>query len=1125
MQPPVQKNQQTSPQANSSVLLREALMQLKTKYHVDVMFEEKLLNDVYVNPTLIQPGRKLEENLRSLLKKTGLRYKKIDEETYLILAPKSADTTDKATTSAGLSGILTESTSNAAGIKNEFSNPLDVSVSGKVTDENGAGLPGVTVVIKGTTIGTSTDPEGIFTLNVPDENTTGTLVFSYVGYLPKEVLLSGKSVIDIALAPDAKQLGEVLVVGYGSQERATITGSVVSVKGEKITQTPVANVSNALVGRLPGITAVQRSGEPGSDGSNIRIRGTNSLGNNNPLIIVDGIPGRSLERIDPNTIESITVLKDASAAIYGSQAANGVILITTKRGKTGKPEITFNYNEGYNQPTRIPEMANAAEYATLLNEIDSYNNRQPRYSPGDIQKFQDGSDPWGHPNTDWYKEVLKPRSRQNYLNATLTGGSERIKYFLNMGSRFQDGYYYKSSTDYKQYDFRSNIDGVISDNVSLRFDVAGRMENRNAPNFGSGNIFSGLMRSDPGKHAYWPDGTPGPDVEQGNNPAVTSTDATGYDRTRQFVLNSNIRLDVKVPWVKGLAFSGNASLDKTFRFRKRWETPWYLYSWDGSSYDTNGKPILVKGKKGFDDPRLQEWAEDNQDILLNGIITYEKNIEKNAFKIMVGSESRRGRGNSLSAYRRFFVSSAIDELFAGGDINKDNTGVAYENARLNYFGRVNYNYFEKLLLEFVWRYDGSYIFPKEGRYGFFPGVSAGYRLSEENFWKNALPVVDNFKVRASWGKTGNDRIDEWQYLSSYGFNANTYIFGITQENKLLREVRIPNENVTWEVANQANIGFEAGLFNSKLYFEFDYFNNKRSQILWQRNASVPSSTGITLPKENIGKVRNSGVEFNVGYKNQLQKFRYNVSVNGSYSKNKILFWDESPGRPEYQQSTGKPIPTDPNNPDGDLFYQSLGIFRDQAAVDAYPHWQGARPGDVIFKDVNNDGVINGNDRVRNEKTNIPRFNGGVDINLAYGAFDLSILFQGATGAIRYIDTYSGDSGNFLQDFYNNRWTEANPDASEPRAFNRSQEYWRTQFNTQFIRNTDYVRLKTLQLGYNLPASLINRIGVSALRFFVSGYNLFTISPDLIDFDPESDNTSGSSYPVQRVVNGGLTLTF
>ncbi|MDR6560046.1 MULTISPECIES: TonB-dependent receptor [unclassified Arcicella] len=1007
---------------------------------------------------------------------------------------------------------------------------LEQTITGTVTDETGQVLPGVNILIKGTQRGAITDAKGQYKISVPDNNAV--LIFSSIGFQKREVVVGGKSVLNITLSTDAQSLDEVVVVGYGTEKKVTVTGSVVSVKGSEVVQSPSMNVSNSLVGRLPGLVAVTSSGEPGYDGATLRIRGVNTLGDSSPLVVVDGVPGRSLERLDPSTIESITILKDASAAIYGAQAANGVILVTTKRGASGKPTITFNLNQGFGQPTRLPAMANAAEYATMLNEIDAYANRTGRFTAQEVQKFRDGSDPWRYPNTDWFGAVLKPSSSQNYANIGIAGGSDNFKYFVSFGAKSQDGYYKNSGTKYNQYDFRSNIDAKISKNISFGFDVSGRMEDRNYPTRNAGSIFRMVMRGKPNLPAYWPDGTPGPDIEYGDNPAVVSTDATGYDRDKWYYLNSNMKLNIQIPWVKGLSFLTTASIDKGLRFDKRFETPWYLYSWDGQTVDASGKPVLVKGKKGFDDARLTEQMEDNHSILMNSILNYERQIGSHHYmKFMVGTETRSGQMDKFSAYRRYFVSTAIDQLFAGGDLQKDNNGSASQNARRNFFGRVNYNYKEKYLAEFVWRYDGSYIFPADKRYGFFPGVSLGWRLSEEEFWKDKVSFIDNMKLRASWGQTGNDRIAEWQYLSSYGFFANSggvpqpLILGIDQENKTLYETRIPNLNVTWEVANQANVGFDMQLLKDKLSFSADYFYNTRSQILWPRNASVPTSTGLTLPSENIGKVANTGFEFDINYHNKSRDFSYQLGFNGGYSKNKIVFWDEAPGAPDYQKTTGYPIPTDPKNPTADLYYNAIGIFKDQASVDAYPHWDNARPGDVIFEDVNKDGKIDGNDRIRNTKSNIPRFTTGFTANLRYKQFDLSILFQGAFGAVNYISTESGEIGNFLKSFYNERWTPENPNASGPRTFNRSNEYWVSNRNTYFLKNTDYIRLKNIQFGYSLPKKLSQKLGLEGARIYVSGLNLWTFSPDYKDFDPEMGSGSGQGYPLQKVLNTGLSFTF
>lgn len=1005
-------------------------------------------------------------------------------------------------------------------------------LSGTVTSkDDGLPIPGVNVLVKGTSIGTATDQNGKFSLSISDVNAT--LVFSFIGFVTQEISAGTQTSFDIGLESDVSTLSEVVVVGYGEQKKVTMTGSVAIVKGADVVQNPATNVSNRLVGRLPGLTAVQPSGEPGYDGSTLRIRGVNSLGNNDVLVVVDGIAGRSLDRIDPNSIESISILKDASAAIYGSQAANGVILITTKRGKTGKPELTFNASYGYNQPTRTPDMADAATYATMLNEIDAYAGRDPRYTGDEIQKFKDGSDPWKYPNTDWFKETLKPRSAQAAYNATVSGGSENLRYFVSLGARTQEGNYYQSATKYNQYDMRTNLDGKISDHVSLAFDVSGRMEDKNYPVRGAGAIFRMVMRGKPTLPAYWPDGTPGPDIEYGDNPVVISTDATGYDREKFYVLNSNLKLNIEVPWVKGLSFTGTAALDKGFDFRKTWQTPWYLYTWDYSSYDGDGNPILIKGKRGFDDARLNEYSRDEITTTVYGLINYEKTIANNhAVKFMVGSELRKGNSDYFNAYRRYYASTAIDQLFAGGAADINNGGSGTVVARLNYFGRVNYAFKEKYLAEFVWRYDGSYNFPENNRWGFFPGVSLGWRVSEEEFWKSNIALVDNFKLRGSWGQTGNDRIQlgptgtplEFQYLTTFGYGNNIgypyfpFVTNGNVENQTLYETRLPNENITWEVANQMNIGFDASMFDSKLTLEVDYFNYRRSSVLAVRNASVPASAGITLPPENIGKVKNAGFDFSIVYKNRIGDLDYSVGLNGGYAKNKIVFWDEAPGNPKYKQSTGHPMNTG-------VYYQAIGIFHTQAEIDAYPHWTGARPGDIRFKDVNNDDVIDANDQVRSDKSNIPTFTTGATIDLRYKGFDLSVLLQAATGAVNYINTESGEIGNYLQSFASGRWTEENSNSDQPRTFNRGNEYWASNGNTYFLRKTDYLRLKNLQLGYTIPMAITQRVGMQYARVFVSGYNLLTYSPDYKDFDPESSAGSGQGYPLQRVVQAGITLTF
>ncbi len=1005
-------------------------------------------------------------------------------------------------------------------------------ITGKVVDTEGEPLAGVNIIIEGTTIGTITDIQGYYSIEYPGANTT--LIFSYIGYITEKVPIANQKVIDITMVPDVESMEEVVVVGYGVQKKVTLTGSVSNIDGNILKQSPTSNFTNTLSGRIPGLVTFTRDGEPGYDNSTIRIRGLNTLDRdsddgidaNGALIVIDGIANRSMERLDPSNIESITVLKDASAAIYGAQAANGVILITTKRGKKGKPKVTLNYNHGFGQPTVIPEMADAATYATMLNELDLYRGHDIRYTDEDIELFANGTDPWGHPNTDWFAETFKTWTPQNAYSAQVSGGSEFLKYFVSLGSKFQDGIYKNGATYYKQYNFRSNLDGKITDNINIGFDISGRQENRNFPTQSKGNIFRMLQRGKPTEPAYWPDGTPGPDIEYGFNPVVISTDATGYDNDKRYILETNLRLNIDIPWVEGLSFSSNMAFDKFIRNRKRFEKPWYLYTWDGS-VDRDGNPVLNKGARGPSEPNLTVEMEDEKRITANALVNYTKSFVNHNISVLVGTERYERDKAYLDAYRRYFVSDKVDQMFAGGRDEMDNGGRTEQASRMNYFGRFNYNYSEKYLLEFVWRYDGSYNFPKDYRWGFFPGISAGWRISEENFWKNNISLINQFKLRASWGQTGNDRIKEYQYLATYSYDADHYyVFGVDQENLLLNEERIPNPNVTWEIANQMNMGVDLEMLSGKITLEADYFHNLRSNILIPREASVPATSGISskLPDENIGKVVNQGFDYVLGYRNVSGNLRYSISINGGYQYNKIKFWDETPGRPDYQLSTGKPIPNDPADPDGDLYYKAIGIFSDEAAVDAYPHWANARPGDVIFEDVNGDSLINGEDRVRIDKREFPKYSGGLNITLGYKQFDLSILFQGTAGAARYVKTESGEMGNYLQEFAKTRWTPSNPDASGPRAFNRDEEYWMNQKNTYFLRDANYIRLKNIELGYNTTENINDMLHIAGLRIYVNALNLLTFD-SLKVFDPETTNQAGTYYPLSRIINGGITLTF
>jgi TonB-linked SusC/RagA family outer membrane protein len=1024
-------------------------------------------------------------------------------------------------------------------------------IKGKVSDETGSGLPGVTVTEKGTMNGAITDVNGQFTVNVKGD--AAILVFSFVGYAGLEEVVGSRSIINVTLTPDVSSLNEVVVVGYGTQKKETITGSVASVKGSELVKSPVVNLSNSIAGRMAGVVAVNRSGEPGADGSAIRIRGSNTLNNGDALIVVDGIPNRAggLDRINPNDIESVSVLKDASAAIYGSRAANGVILITTKRGKTGKPQLSYSANQGYSQPTVIPKLTNAAQYVSMLNDLDIYGlpttewaaantaykstgtytrpdgtTRKAPFSPTDIQKYADGSDPWLYPNTDWYDATLKNWSPQTQHNLQISGGTDNVKYLASLGYQNQDGYYKTSATAYQQYDIRLNLDAKINKYVDINVGLLGREEARNYPTRGAGAIFRMQMRGKPQQQAYWPNGLPGPDIENGENPVVITTDLSGYDRQKQDYIQTNGSINVKIPWIEGLKWTGTAAVDKRLGTRKLWQIPWTLYQ-QGVGFEADGTtPKLVASKRGPAEPNLNQSYDDQLNILLGSVFSYEKQIGVHGITALAGMNRETIEGNNFSAFRRYFISPALDQMFAGGDLERTNSGGGFETARINYFGRMAYNYKEKYLAEFLWRYDGSDRFPTKSRYGFFPGFMAGWVVSEENFMKDQN-VFSFLKLRGSWGQLGNDQVNlpnsntpaTYQYLSTYGFRS--YILG-DAEQKTLFETRLPNENITWEVASNSNVGLEGQLMNGKVFFEMDYFSNYRSKILWFKNASVPQSTGITLPAQNIGEVSNKGFDFNIGYRGGKGDFKYNFSVNGGYAKNKIEFWDEAPGAPEWQRTTGKPMNTF-------QAYLYDGVFKDQADIDARTVDYSAivktlRPGDMKYQDYNGDGKITPDDQVRTDNTTLPLFQGGINLGGQYKNFDLTILIQGAAGAKQYVSAGEmGNIGNYLLDMYENRWTIDNPSSVHPRIANRSDQYYSNN-NTYWLRSSDYIRLKNFELGYSLPEVLTKKIGSSSARIYVSGINVFTIDK-LKVFDPETASTTGQYYPQSRIMNMGLNIKF
>lgn len=1044
-------------------------------------------------------------------------------------------------------------------ISQTFAASIKVSVSGKIVDETGEGLPGVSVLEKGTNNGTATNVDGSYTLSVAGANSV--LVFSFVGYKSQEIVVGSQSIINVSLATDAATLEEVVVVGYGTQKKATITGAISAIKGETLIQSPAVDMTNSLSGRMAGLVVIQQSGEPGNDGAILRIRGANTLGNSSPLVVIDGIPDRDggLGRLSPRDIESVSVLKDASAAIYGARAANGAILITTKRGKSGKPTVTYDFNQGFSQPTVVPRMANAAQYATIMNELGVFRTipsnewgaawqgikssgsyKSPtagisaitaQYSPDAIAKHASGSDPWGYPDTDWFGDAFKSLAPQSRHNLQISGGSDRVRYMTSLGFVNQDAIYKNSATFYKQYNIRTNLDVDINKYITANVGLMLRREDRNYPTESSGAIFRMLMRGRPTEPEVWPNGLPGPDIENGQNPYVITTNATGYQSNPKDFAQLNGAVNITNPWVDGLKLTLSAAVDRNAETNKRWQTPWSLYFWDRQTFEADGKTPKLAGsvRSTFTDPRLTQSYSSVLNTNLSAMLNYDKTFGGvHTLNSLIGVTKEEFTGEGFYAYRRNYISSAVDQLFAGGALNQDNGGSAYNRARLGYYGRVQYGYKEKYLVEFIGRYDGSYIFPAAQRFGFFPGILAGWNITNEDFFK--VKGVDYLKLRASYGQMGNDQVvfnnqlQEYAFLSSYGFGQYPINYAVVNT---LQETILANPNFTWERANNYNIGLDATLLG-RIDLTLEYFFNRRDQILIQKTGSTPASSGISslLPPVNAGIVDNRGFEFNATYNGKTNSdLRYRFGINGGYAKNKVVFMDEVPGAPDYQRMEGKPI-------NAYLVYNYAGVFKDAADIDANKiDYSGVTskllPGDMKFEDVNGDGKINADDQVRLDKNITPTFQFGATMNLTYKSFDFAMLFQGATGGALRIQTESGDIGNFLQEFYENRWSIDAPSSVDPRLASRGDTYYtggNFGNNTYYLRSTDYIRLKNVELGYSLPANALSKVGISNARVFVNGLNVVTFDK-LKVFDPEAAASSGVYYPQSRVFNGGVSLTF
>lgn len=985
-------------------------------------------------------------------------------------------------------------------------------VTGTVKDEAGITLPGVNVVVKGTIIGTITDANGRFTLDAPSD---GVLLFTYVGFGTLEHPINGKENFEIVMTEGDTQLEEVVVVGYGTQKKVSVVGSISNIAPKAIKQTATTSLPNALSGRMPGIITRQTSGEPGFDAASIYIRGIATWGEKAPLVVVDGIE-RSINSVNPDEVESLSVLKDASAtAVYGVKGANGVILINTKRGKQGKPQVSFRTESAILTSLAERNYIDGYEYASLMNEGLANVNKAPRWSNEELEKFRTGSDPYLYPNVDWIDKVLNKNSYQTINNLSVTGGNEIVRYYVNLGYSMQTGIYKKDNSNphntnakVSRYNYRSNVDINLARDLVVELGVGGIIDDRNYPGAGAAGIFNGLRDTGPIAFPVTnPDGSiSGLPTYIGSNPWGQST-RTGYSDEHLTTIQSTAGLnwDLSRLVTKGLSVRGHFSFD---------------------FYHAN----KALRHKNFG---IKQYLGKNEQTGEDMYITHR---EDNAMGYSIEQNSNRAIYMDFSVnYQRTFNKHSVSGMLLFNRRQYDNLSATTSIMNLPYRSqgmamRATYDYAQRYFIEFNAGYNGSENFPKGKRMGFFPAVSLGWLVSGEPFWNDH--VISNLKFRFSHGEVGNDQIggDRFLYLTKMGQNMEqVYYFGQDQIrwNGMI-ESKIGYNNVTWETAIKTNLGVDLGLWKDCLSLQLDFFYEKRKGILMQRQ-SVPTGAGFLAASVlwgNLGKAENKGFDALLEFKDRTASgLFYSLRGNVTFARSKVLENDKADPLYSNLSEIGHPI----GQPFGLV---AEGFFKSEEDID---NWYdqtllGGRPlpGDVKYKDVNGDKVIDTNDQCAIGYTREPELVFGFGGTLEYKGFDFSAYFTGAARTSTFFEDrtfwpFASGMGffNVFEEVYDNRWTPETAAIAKYPVVTEGYNVQSMRRSTVWQKDASYLRLKNLEIGYTLPKKVVNKIKLSNLRLFVNGTNLYTWDKINHTIDPESDNW----YPIQRTVNFGLAVEF
>ena len=1010
-------------------------------------------------------------------------------------------------------------------------------IVGTVTDaDTEETLPGVNVVIVGTSQGAATNAEGDYSISV--EPGQYDLRASFVGYesLEKTVTVDGgeETTLNFALPPSAQQLEDLVVVGYGKQEAETVSGSISEVETEELTEVTVANNTDKLAGRVPGLVTKQTSGLPGADYRNMSIRGFGD-----PLVLVDGVEMR-MSQIDPNAVESISVLKDASAAIYGARAGNGVILVETKRGQEGQePRLNYSGSATAQQPISLPKHVNAGQYAELRTQAETFYERPRTFTEREVECYrtEGQAEGCGSPASwqsyDWYGAIFRRWTPQQQHNLNVQGGSDRVQYFVSGGYLNQASAFESGDNNFERWSARSNVDVNVSDHVTAALDLSFRREFRERPGQPLGSVWTQLHTAEP----FLPPTLPDTNLAavsgfSGRSPlAATKREKSGFVEDKRNWLDGRVMMEYGVPFMEGLTAKAELSYLLRADQNKSFDT-----SWEVGRYLPEEDTVLSEGQAGPANSTLNEFTFWQQEFLPEASIEYSNSFGPHALDGLLLVEWIDESGFNFSAARQDLLSEELPYLFVGSNEGKDNSGSASDAGRMSYVGRLNYTYDDKYILEGIFRADASHRFPEDSRWGYFPSVSAAWRIGEEGFVQDNLPAVDELKLRLSYSNAGDDDVGDFRYIRGFGIQGTPYLYGDSNPTRPIAPRGLPNPDITWRSTTQYNVGLDGRLWNGLLGVTADVFYRRITDLFGSPQADFPSTFGAELPQKNINTQDDRGFELKLTHENNIGDVSYSVSANGSFTRKKYVDWAEEDYEEEWQKRVNK---LEGKWVRRTIGYVALGTFRDQEEIDQWPVNQDLqgnstlRPGDIKYKDLDGDGKITVRDQKKIGDGSQPNVNYGLNLDAQYKGFSVSALFQGAS----MFDIMIGgrarggfDNGAIPFSFhYKHRWTEDNKDAKLPapipeQAVNsnngRGSSFW--------LKDGTYLRLKNLNVSYTLPDRWTSPLGIRSLRVYVSGTNLFTLDRLGIfseTIDPESPGFQQlRQYPPHRTIGAGVNLS-